>query len=65
MKNKAKTRKSAIKRFRITPTGKVLRRGHGARHLKSKKTSKRLRSLKSSKRVRGRFAKNIKKMLLV
>ena len=40
-----KTRKAVSKRFKITGTGKVLRRGAGKRHLLQGKGSKRRRSL--------------------
>lgn len=59
-KKKCKTKKSILKRFKITKTGKVLHRGHGLRHLRSKKTKKRIRSLKKMKALKGRFAKKIK-----
>jgi len=41
----AKTRKSVSKRFKITGTGKILRRRQGKRHLLITKNSKRKRSL--------------------
>jgi large subunit ribosomal protein L35 len=40
-----KTKKSASKRFKITGTGKILRRKPGLRHLASSKSSKRKRRL--------------------
>jgi large subunit ribosomal protein L35 len=40
-----KTRKSVIKRFKITATGKVLRPHAGRRHLAQTKNAKRLRRL--------------------
>jgi large subunit ribosomal protein L35 len=61
--NKMKTRKSAAKRFKITKNGKVLRRGHGMRHLRSNKSKKQLRHLKQVKKVKGAFAKKIKQMV--
>ena len=42
---KAKTRKSVAKRFKVTGTGKLLRRKQGKRHILQKKSSKRKRSL--------------------
>ena len=45
-KVKAKTRKSLVKRFKITKSGKVLRRAVGQDHLLSKKSSKKKRALK-------------------
>jgi large subunit ribosomal protein L35 len=41
----AKTRKSVSKRFKITGSGKVLRRRQGKRHLLENKNRKRKRSL--------------------
>ncbi len=41
----AKTRKAVSKRFKITGTGKVLRRRQGKRHLLENKSRKRKRSL--------------------
>jgi large subunit ribosomal protein L35 len=42
---KAKTRKAVAKRFKITGTGKVLRRKQGKRHILQKKNRKRKRNL--------------------
>jgi len=42
---KAKTRKSVAKRFKVTGTGKLLRRKQGKRHLAESKTRKRKRRL--------------------
>ena len=41
----AKTRKSVSKRFKLTATGKVLRRKKGKRHLLQNKSRKRKRNL--------------------
>lgn len=41
----AKTRKSVAKRFKITGSGKILRRRQGKRHLLQNKNRKRKRSL--------------------
>ena len=40
-----KTRKAVAKRFKVTGTGKVLRRKQGKRHILQKKSSKRKRAL--------------------
>jgi large subunit ribosomal protein L35 len=40
-----KTKKSVAKRFKVTATGKILRRKPGLRHLASSKSSKRKRKL--------------------
>ncbi|MFP6865126.1 MAG: 50S ribosomal protein L35 [Roseibacillus sp.] len=42
---KAKTRKAVAKRFKVTGTGKILRRKQGKRHLLQKKSRKRKRFL--------------------
>ena len=60
---KQKTRKSVAKRFKITKTGKVIRRGSYGRHLKAGKTKKRQRRQKVPKQVTGTMAKKIKKIL--
>ena len=41
----AKTRKSVAKRFKVTGTGKVMRRRQGKRHLLTSKNRKRKRNL--------------------
>jgi len=58
-----KTRKSILKRFKITKSGKVLRRATGLDHYRAKKTGKRIR--KSRKLGEGSKAepKKIKKLL--
>ncbi len=40
-----KTKKAAAKRFKVTGTGKIMRRKAGLRHLASSKTSKQKRKL--------------------
>ena len=42
---KAKTRKSVAKRFKMTGTGKLMRRKQGKRHLALPKNRKRVRNL--------------------
>jgi large subunit ribosomal protein L35 len=46
-----KTNKSAAKRFKITATGKVVRRSAGRRHLNQTKSPKRRRGLRGPKVV--------------
>lgn len=60
---KQKTRKSISKRFRLTKTGKVLRRGSAVRHLRANKSKRRVRRQKVLKTVIGKKAKNLKKLL--
>ena len=44
--SKAKTRKAVAKRFKVTGSGKVLRRKQGRRHLMRAKNRKRKRNLR-------------------
>ncbi len=60
---KQKTRKSVTKRFRVTKTGKVMRRRSFARHLNEKKSSSRKRALKRTVVTKKAYAKRIKKAL--
>jgi large subunit ribosomal protein L35 len=60
---KQKTRKSVTKRFRVTRTGKVLRRRSFARHLNEKKSSSRKRALRRTVNTKKTYAKKIKKAL--
>ena len=58
-----KTRKSILKRFKITKTGKVLRRPVGQDHYLAKKSGKRIRKLRKLVPVSKWEAKKIKKLL--
>merc|ERR1711971_789501 len=49
--SKMKTRKSAAKRFKVTGTGRVVRRQCGKQHLNEKKTRNRKNGLSSYKKV--------------
>ena len=60
---KQKTRKSVIKRFRVTKNGKVMRRRSFARYLNEKKSSSRKRALKKTVVTKKTYAKKIKKAL--
>jgi len=62
-KVKLKTRKSVAKRFKITRTGKVVRRGAQNRHLKANRSKRNIRRSKVPKLVTNKMAKKIKKML--
>ncbi len=58
-----KNRKSILKRFRITKTGKILRRAIGQNHFRAKKTGKQKRQMRKWIRVSGVDAKKIKRLL--
>ncbi len=60
---KRKTNKSAAKRFKVTGTGKIMRRRSHARHILTKKPRKRMRKLVSSALVSKADKKRVKKML--
>ena len=59
----AKIRKSISKRFKITKTGKVLRRPTGLNHYRAKKTGKEKRESRKWVEVSSPEAKKIKKLL--
>lgn len=60
---KIKTHKGAAKRFDITPTGKVKRRGAWANHLLEHKSKNRKARYKGTFDVADGDKKNVKKML--
>jgi large subunit ribosomal protein L35 len=60
---KMKTDRGAAKRFKITGTGKIMRRKAFRSHILEKKSSARKRRLASEAQVTGGDAKQIKKML--
>jgi len=62
-KYKQKTRKGAAKRFKITASGKVLRRHQNMRHLRSNKSKKAKRAYRIPVEVTGKWATKIKKMI--
>ncbi|MBP9699799.1 50S ribosomal protein L35 [Candidatus Woesebacteria bacterium] len=60
---KQKVRKIVAKRFKITATGKVMRRRQNSRHLRVNKSKKAIRRYRVPVEVKGKFAKKIKQML--
>ena len=58
-----KTRKSISKRFKITKTGKVLRRPTGLNHYRAKKSGKKKRKSRKWVKLSKAEAKKIKKLL--
>ena len=60
---RAKTRKAVAKRFKVTGTGKVLRRKQGKRHILQKKSRKRKRQLGRATLVSAADIKNVKENL--
>lgn len=62
-KQKMKTKKSAVKRFKITKTGKILRGSSFSSHLNVKRSSKKRRKQRRPIEVTGSYAKRLKKAL--
>ncbi len=62
---KRKTNKSAAKRFKVTGSGKILRRHSHARHILTKKPRKRMRKLVAAALVSKADKARVKKMLNV
>ncbi len=62
---KQKTSKSAAKRFKVTGTGKILRRHSHARHILTKKPRKRVRKLVDSELVSRADKHKVKRMLKI
>ncbi|MBI2624866.1 MAG: 50S ribosomal protein L35 [Candidatus Nealsonbacteria bacterium] len=58
-----KTRKSFLKRFKITKTGKILRRHTGQNHFRAKKSGKRIRATRKWVMVSKNEVKRIKKLI--
>ena len=62
-KYKQKTRKGVASRFKVTATGKVLRRAQNMRHLRRRKSKSAIRAGRIPIEVTGKFAKKIKQMM--
>ena len=62
-KYKLKKRNAVAKRFKITGSGKVLRRHQNMRHLRTNKSKKSIRAFRKPIEVKGKFALKIKQML--
>ncbi len=58
-----KTKKAAAKRFKVTGTGKIMRRKAGLRHLASSKNSKRKRNLGKAGQVHETMVARVKECL--
>jgi large subunit ribosomal protein L35 len=58
-----KTRKSFQKRFKITKSGKIMRRTTGQNHIRSKKSGNKIRKIRRWQEVPKPLAKKIKKVL--
>jgi large subunit ribosomal protein L35 len=63
MKNKMKSHRGAMKRFKLTGTGKVKRHKAYKSHILTKKNAKRKRGLRQSTLLSGADLKRIKAVL--
>ena len=63
-KVKAKSRKAAKKRLKITGTGKLLRRKQGRRHIMTKKSSRQKRNLEKPTTVSKSFEKKFTRLII-
>lgn len=59
-----KTKKSIAKRFKVTGSGKLLRRKPGHRHLLRNKTTKQLRSMTQDQSIGSGQAADLKRGIL-
>ncbi len=59
-----KTKKSIAKRFKVTGTGKLLRRKPGHRHLLRNKSTKQLRSMTQDQSIGAGQAADLKRAIL-
>ena len=60
---KQKTKKAVSKRFKLTKTGKVMRRHQMTGHFMCAKTSKRRRALRRNAQVPGGIAVNLAQLM--
>ncbi len=62
-RTKLKTHRGAAKRFKVTGTGKVVRRKAGGNHILTKKSSERKRVLKQDALVSKADERNVKRLI--
>ncbi|MDQ3785247.1 MAG: 50S ribosomal protein L35 [Actinomycetota bacterium] len=60
---KMKSHRGAAKRFKISPTGKIIRRRANANHILEKKSATRKRRLNSPAEVAPADARNVRRLL--
>jgi len=60
---KMKSHRGAAKRFKVSPHGKILRRGAFANHMLGKKSSQRKRRLNSPHQVAKADERNVRRLL--
>lgn len=62
---KLKTKKIVAKRFKVTATGKILRRAQNMRHLRRRKSKRQIRAYKVPQEVTGKVATKIRRLLAI
>lgn len=62
-KNKMKTKRAAAKRFKVTGSGKIMRRKAYKGHLTAKKSPNRKRRLRKPAEVSQKVNKNVKRLI--
>jgi len=62
-KVKQKTKKSAIKRFKVTGTGRILHRRSFTSHLNEKRSSRQKRRLAGHAQLTGAYEKKLRKVM--
>lgn len=60
---KLKSKKSLVRRIKVTKTGKLLRRHGFNRHLKASKKKSRIRDRKRTVLITGAYAKKLRQVL--
>ncbi len=60
---KMKSKKSVVKRIKVTARGKLMRMHPGSGHLKSRKSPKRLRNMRKNVPLTGGFKKQAQRLL--
>jgi large subunit ribosomal protein L35 len=60
---KMKTNKAVAKRFKVTATGKVMKRMPGRSHLLSNKSAKRIRNGRKATELGKSFARTVRTLL--
>ncbi|MBU3964244.1 50S ribosomal protein L35 [Patescibacteria group bacterium] len=62
---KAKTRKSLTKRFKLTKSGKILRKATGQNHFRSKKSGNQIQEKRKWVELPNSESKKIKKLMSI
>lgn len=60
---KLKVKSIVAKRFKVTATGKIMRRAQNMRHLRRRKSKSQIRSYNVPRLVTGKMAVKIRRML--